>query len=144
MNNPRIDGRTKNDILDRIDDLRVSYTPEWVLDKSAANPDVGSVIAHVYADNVCENIKLLNGTMDRFHGEFINLLDLTLKSVKPAVSVVTMTSAAADGDGVPVARGTVLTADVIWGEDSEPVLFETDRSLCVTSAVVKDIFLTDK
>ena len=144
MNNPRIDGRTKNDILDRIDALRVSYTPEWVLDKSTTNPDVGSVIAHVYADNVCENIKLLNGTMDRFHGEFINLLDLTLKSVKPAVSIVTMTSAAADGEGVPVAKGTVLSADVIGSEDSEPVLFETDRSLCVTSAAVKDIFLTDK
>ena len=144
MNNPRIDERKKSDILDRIDELRVSYTPEWVLDKTVTNPDVGSVIAHVYADNVCENIKLLNGTLDRFHGEFINLLDLTLKSVNPAVSVVTMTSAAADGEGVPVAKGTVLSADVTEGDDSEPVLFETDRSLCVTSAAVKDIFLTDK
>ena len=39
--------QSAEDIENRIEELRKSYTPEWKFDRD--NPDAGSVIAQIYA-----------------------------------------------------------------------------------------------
>ena len=46
------------DIENRIEELANSYVPEWKFDRT--DPDVGSVIAQVFAKQTEENIKLMS------------------------------------------------------------------------------------
>ena len=47
MELPRIDRRTKEDLLRYIKKYLSSYTPEWRFDED--NPDIGTALAYIYA-----------------------------------------------------------------------------------------------
>ena len=68
----RIDGRTRRNILDQIRKLAASYVPEWQFDEE--NPDIGSVLALLYADQMQENLNRYNTILERYYVELMNML----------------------------------------------------------------------
>ena len=135
----KIDSRGLQDIEARIGELAKSYTPEWNFDTS--DSDIGSVIARLFAVQMNENIDLENRMLERYHAEFINMLDLSLKPAKPAGSMVKFELADGAGDGTYVRAGTRLVTD---GMDGDQVIFETDRDVYVTNSRITDAFMTDR
>ncbi len=140
----KIDGRTARDIEKRLKELASSYTPEWHF--LTKNPDIGSTIGRIYASQIQENIRAVNNVLDIYHAEFVNLLDLTLKSAVPAGSVVCFYPVDSVSSGTLVPKGTRIIA----GETNEEgmldqsLVFETDRNIYVTTAKITDAFLTDR
>ncbi|MCR4591186.1 MAG: hypothetical protein K5668_10250 [Lachnospiraceae bacterium] len=128
------------DIENRIHDLSRQYTPEWHFSES--DPDIGSAIAKIFSLQMQENVGLVNRMMERYHAEFINMLDISLKSAKPAGSMVQFNLIENSVPGTTVRKGTRLVADTV-GVD-EPVIFETDREIYVTNSVIRDAFMTDR
>ena len=137
----KINNRSLADIEDRIEDLASGYVPEWHFDRK--DPDIGSAIARLFALQMKENIDLENRMLDRYHAEFINMLDLSLKPAKPAGSMVKFDLIENTISGTHIRKGTRLVtgegADV-----SNQVIFETDREIYVTNSRIVDAFMTDR
>lgn len=137
-----IDKREQKDILAEIKRLSESYTPEWNFD--AENPDITSTIGIIYANQVAENIERVNGILDVYHTEFVNMLDISVQPATPAQSIVLMELSQDTIDGADVPLGTRLVADAGESLDMEPVVFETIDYIHVTNANIKNVFMTDK
>ncbi|MCR5626484.1 MAG: hypothetical protein K6F99_04105 [Lachnospiraceae bacterium] len=135
-----IDERTAADIENQIEYLRKQYTPEWHF--TTENPDIGSTIARIFARQMQENIGVLNNIMDRYHAEFVNMLDLSLRPATPAGSLVVFNLVENSVEGTKIPKGTKLmtNSDLVDGSN---IIFETDRSLYVTSSHITDVFMTD-
>ena len=132
-----IDTRAEEDIRNEITGLAGSYDTGWEPDE--ANPDIGSAIAGIFAHEVAENIDRMNEIMDRYHTEFVNMLDISLLPAKPASSIVVceLTDDTISGAGIP--KGTKLLTD-----SEEPIVFETEHGLYVTSSELKSAFMADR
>jgi hypothetical protein len=76
---------TIEDIENRIEELAKSYVPEWKFDRR--NPDAGSVIAQIFARQTEENNRLMSQMPERYHIEFVNMIDATLRSAQPSASM---------------------------------------------------------
>ena len=137
----KIDNRDTRDIENRIEELSRTYTPEWHFERD--DPDIGSVIARLFAMQMKENINMMNNIPERYHTEFINMLDISLKPVKAAQSIVNFHLIENTVKGTTIRKGTVLASEST-DEDGEPVLFETDREIYVTNSRVTDSFMTDR
>ena len=57
-NNVQLDSRSVQDLRGEIRRLAASYTPEWAF--SDVNPDVGSVVGLIFANQMEENIRRMN------------------------------------------------------------------------------------
>ncbi|MCQ2496558.1 MAG: hypothetical protein MJ131_08205 [Lachnospiraceae bacterium] len=140
MQNPRkysIDNRKKEDLIAELSELAHSYAPEWKFDPE--NPDIGSVLALLFADQLYGNINRFNQVIDRYHTEFVNLLDISLHKAHPASAICLFKLT---GDNVPdvyVEKRTRLLADN--GENS--CVFETSFPVYLTSAKLKSVFQTN-
>ena len=132
--------QTAEDIEKLIEKYRKSYAPEWKFDRD--NPDAGSVIAQIYARQVEENNRLMSQMPERYHLEFVNMLDSNLRPAQPAGSMVVFNMDTETLMGTQVNKGTRLTAD---SSDSESgfIIYETDRNIFVTEAQIRSVFLTD-
>ncbi|MBE5846491.1 MAG: hypothetical protein E7300_02305 [Lachnospiraceae bacterium] len=135
----QVDKRKAEDICNRIAKLSSYYTPEWHFSKD--DPDIGSVIGILFAKQMEGNIDRYNQVLDKYHTEFVNLLDISLKPAKPARSVVLLGLIQNLIPGSPVPKGSKLLTDADAGD---PIVFETDFSVYVTNADITDAFLTDK
>ncbi len=129
------------DTENRIEELAAHYVPEWHFDRN--NPDIGTAIAKIFAVQMQENVGLVNRMMDRFHAEFVNMLDISLKPAKPAGSLVQFNLIENSVPGTMVRKGTRLVSAGASG-NGEGVLFETDREIYVTSSKIVDAFMTDR
>ena len=136
-----IDHRSVNDIENRIRELARGYVPEWHFDPEHA--DIGAAIARIFAISMKENIDMVNKAMDRYHAEFVNMLDLSLKAAKPAGSMVKFDLIEDTIPGTQIRKGTRLVADSDL-TDSGQVIFETDRDIYVTNSRITDAFMTDR
>lgn len=132
----RIDNRTKKDIINQIDTLSKSYVPEWKFDEQ--NPDIGSVIALIFSDQLKGNIERFNGMLDRFHTDLVNLMDISLLPAHPAKSTVLMELIPDTISGVQVPKGTKLLADT----EDRKVIFETAYSVYMSGARIDSILMT--
>lgn len=130
----RIDPRSENDLLGQIAELAQSYTPEWAF--RPEDPDIGSVIGLLFASQLSGNIRRLNQIVEKYHTEFINLLDLSLQAAFPAVGVAVFEMIPDTVSGVLVPQGVKLLAD---GGMDQRVIFETQNEVFVTSARLTDI-----
>ncbi|MBQ3798135.1 MAG: hypothetical protein II842_17975 [Butyrivibrio sp.] len=128
------------DIENKIEELSKSYTPEWKFDRE--NPDAGSIIAQIFARETEENNRLMSQMPDRYHMEFVNMLDSTLRPAQPAASMVVFNLEGNSIMGTQVPKGTRLTAESD-DTDSGFVIFETERNLYVTESKIKCVFMTD-
>ena len=64
----KIDSRRRSDILNQMQMLAQSYTPEWKFDTTS--PDAGSVIGLIFANQTAANIQKLNRVIEKYHTEF--------------------------------------------------------------------------
>ena len=132
------------DIENKIEKLRKSYAPEWKFnsDLDSVNPDAGSVIAQLFAKQLEENNRLMSRMPERYHLEFVNMLDTALRSAQPAGSIVVFNMDTGTLPGTFVPKGTRLLADS-ENTESGSVIYETDRNLYVTESRIKSVFMTD-
>ncbi|MBO4457643.1 MAG: hypothetical protein J5802_07980 [Butyrivibrio sp.] len=128
------------DIENKIEKLRKSYAPEWKFDPD--DPDAGSVIAQIFARQLEENNKLMGKMPERYHLEFVNLLDATLRPARPAGSMVIFNMDTTTMPGTQIPKGTRLFATSDKTE-SGFLIYETDRNLYVTEARINNVFMTD-
>ena len=77
-----IDNRKRKEILDKIKSLAKSYTPEWQFNED--DPDIGSVIALLFADQMQDNVRRYNTTLERDYVELVNMLGISPKAAYPA------------------------------------------------------------
>lgn len=151
-NNYLIDNRTSEDFIAEMKSLASSYAPEWHFDTT--DPDIASTISILYSKQLAENVKRINYTIDRYHTEFINLLDITAHSARPSESIVLMDLAADTIEGAEVPAGTKLMSSpmmtsidgsaIIDETVEDSIVFETTNDVYVTSAYIKDAFLVDR
>lgn len=136
-NNVQLDSRSVQDLRGEIRRLAASYTPEWAF--SDVNPDVGSVVGLIFANQMEENIRRMNLVMEKYHTEFVNMLNLSLRPAYPACGVVVMNLIEGSVSGVQVPAGTRLIGQDD-GEDARQIFFETASDLYVTGAKLTDVF----
>lgn len=130
-----IDNRTKNDILDEIEKLAQSYVPEWQFNRDF--PDIGSTISLLYADQMEENLKRYNMTLERDYTELVNMMGVSLKPAFPAHSIVLMDMASDTIPGIRLNKGVKLIGDA---EGDNPYIFETSNNVYVTESKINSIF----
>lgn len=135
-NEYQLDVRTKKDILDNIRMLAASYTPEWQFDEQ--DPDIGSVLALLFADQMQENIRRYNLTLERDYVELMNLFGISPRPASPARSIVRMDMVQNTIPGRMLPAGTKLLAE---GEGERPLIFETSHRIYVTQARLKYMFM---
>lgn len=131
-----IDKRRREDILAQIRKLAASYVPEWQFDEE--NPDIGSVLALLYTDEMEENIRRYNTLLERDYIELINMLGISLKPAFPAHSIVLLQLAQNTVPGFKLKKGIKLLGGE---EDEENLVFETAHSLYVTESRLKTAFM---
>ncbi|MBR1629809.1 MAG: hypothetical protein IJ679_11185, partial [Lachnospiraceae bacterium] len=131
-----IDTRTAGDIEEMIEKLALLYDTGWHLDLE--NPDIGSAIARIFASQMQENIERVNDIMDRYHTEFVNMLDISLLPAKPSSGIIVMDLVADTIEGTGVGKGTKFLTD-----SENPLVFETNHSIYITSSRIENIFMTD-
>lgn len=130
-----IDNRKKEDLIRQVEVLAASYAPEWKFD--ADNPDIGSVLAILFADQLYGNINRLNQVLDRYHTEFVNLLEITNRKAHPATAVVLMEMMDDNIRESFVRKKTRLLSDT-----DEPCVFETAYPVYLTSSKLRAVFQT--
>lgn len=130
----KIDERKKSDILRQMQVLSQTYTPEWKFDLT--NPDAGSVIGLIFADQAATNIQKLNRVIEKYHTEFANMYGVSLRAAKPAESVVTLKVNDSMAAGIPLKKGTQVIGEC---EDGEEVIFEFLNDIYVTNASLTNI-----
>lgn len=138
MKFPVLDSRSKQDIADEIERLAQSYTPEWRFNRE--NPDVGSVLALIYADMFDGTVQRFNRVLYKQHIAFLNNLDLSINPAVPAMGVVTFVKSENYEGGVYVPSKTRLIAEP--DDDGEDIIYETQQSVFVTSAKINSIYST--
>lgn len=136
QNEYRIDNRTIKDIRAQIDKLAKSYVPEWKFDEK--QPDIGSVLALIFSEQLKGNVDRFNTLLERYHTELVNLLDISLLSAHPAKATVLMDLIPDTVAGVQVPKGTQLLAD----SDEQKMIFETAYSVYMTGSKISAVFMT--
>jgi len=132
-----IDKRSRNDIIGQIQKLAASYAPEWQFDEE--NPDIGSVLALLFADGMDENIRRYNTLLERDYVELMNMLGVSLKPAFPAHSIVLMNLAGNTIPGIKLKKGMKL----LGGEEGEEsIVFETAHGVYVTESKLINAFMT--
>ena len=131
-----IDHRKKREILDRFQNLARSYTPEWQFDET--DPDIGTVLALLFADQMQENIRRYNTTLERDYVELVNMLGISPRPAYPAHSIVLMNMIQDTIPGQKLRRGTKLLGGNLT-EDA--VVFETAHGIYITEARLTSMFM---
>lgn len=137
LNDYVLDNRGKDEIINQIKELAASYTPEWQFD--ADNPDIGSCIALLYADEMEELIRRYNLIPERNCIELVNMLNISLKQAYPAHSEVVMNIADNTIPGIKLPKGIKLLADT---DEEQGITFETVSNVYLTNSKIKTIFMT--
>lgn len=131
-----IDKRSREDILKQIQTLAASYVPEWQFDEK--DPDIGSVLALLYTDEMEENIRRCNMLLERDHIELMNMLGISLKPAFPAHGIVLLKLSQNTISGFKLKKGVKLLGGE---EDEENIVFETSHSIYVTESQLKSVFM---
>lgn len=124
-----LDNRDKEKLLDEMTKLAASYTPEWQLDRE--NPDIGSCIALLYADEMQELIKRYNSIPERNCVDLVNMLNISLRAAYPAHSAVVMEVMGDTVPGIKLSKGMKFLAPS--GEEKQ-LIFETAGTVYLTSS----------
>ncbi|MDR1674393.1 MAG: baseplate J/gp47 family protein [Oscillospiraceae bacterium] len=130
----KIDPRGFEDIKSQIRELAASYVPEWVFDTE--KPDIGSVIALLFARQFSETVDRLNQLPEKYRTEFVNMLNIGLNPAFPAQGAAVMELFRDTVTGVNVPAGTKLIGTK---QDGETTVFETKSDLCVTNSKLAEV-----
>ena len=136
QDNYKMDPRTVEDIRNQIEHLAKGYTPEWNFDMS--NPDIGSVLALLFANQMGKNVDRFNGMLERYRTELVNLMEISPLPAHPAEATVLMDLASEADEGIYIQAGSRLLAE----QDEEKIVFETAFPVYLTPSKLRTIFMT--
>ena len=146
---PKIDERTAADIAKQVQDLLVMYTQgewkEFEIDPVTGDrkpKGISAALIGVFARFAEIIIQRLNQVPDKNLLAFLNLLGASRLPPQPARVPLTFFLTAGSTVDALVTNGTQVAAPPAQGQ-SEPVIFETERELVVTSAQLASIFVRD-
>jgi hypothetical protein len=140
---PPIDQRSVNEIVAQTKGLLKHYTHiaglDWPLtDDGSRGPE--RALIHIFAHLAELVITRLNKAPEKNFLAFLDLLGAALLPPQPAQAPLMFVLAArSDVDSVVVPAGTQVAALPAAGEE-EPVIFETERELVLTSAQLTSLF----
>ena len=137
MKAPDFDRRTRRDVLEQIQQLAESYTPEWRFDRE--HPDVGTALALIYSEMFSRTIRLFNQSAQKNQISFFNHLGAGMLPASPAYGYLTFQLAPQVEHGVEVPRGTQAVAE----SEGENLVYETVNDLYVTPARIAEIYNAD-
>ncbi len=127
MELPKMDSRTKEDLLQYIRKYLSSYVPEWRFDENRL--DVGTALACIYADMMEGTIRRFNQAAEKNRIMFFNQIGARMLPAVPAAGYVTFSLVNEEAEGTEVRQGEAVLADA--GESGRQV-FETTQDLYVT------------
>ena len=136
QDNFKLDSRNVEDIQNQIKDLAASYVPEWNF--TTSNPDIGSVLALLFASQMEKNINRFNHMPEKYRTELVNLMDISPLPAKPAETTILMRVASEADEDVYIPKGSKFLADT---EESK-IVFETAFPVYLTPSSLKTMFMT--
>jgi len=138
MKNSRVelDKRRTADIKEQIKKLSKIYVPEWHFDTN--DPDIGSVIGMIFAEQMADNVSRFNELIDVYHAELANMTGVSLLPAQPASTTAVMKLSSDTVSGSYVPKGTKL----FGGETDERLIFETAHPIYITNSHLTDILET--
>ncbi len=116
-------------------ELAQSYLPWWRPDEN--NKDIGLRLAEIFLMQMEDNKKEYSRLNDKIHIRFTELLGMSLKPPRPALSLVHMGVIGNGTEGIWINKGAKLYGSA---KDGEKIIFETMRGMYATGASVKNIF----
>lgn len=131
----QLDQRTKEDIIQQMEELAYYYTPEWRF--HSLNPDVGSALINLYGDMYMQMIRRYNLIPERDRLIFFEWLGTCQKAAQPAEGYVSFGIQKEAGEGVFLPVGTGLIGRT---EQGERVKLQTKEDLYVSTSEIKSIF----
>lgn len=136
QDNYKMDPRNVEDIRNQIAHLAKGYVPEWNFDTS--DPDIGSVLALLFANQMGKNVERFNDMLERYRTELVNLMEISPLPAHPAEATVLMELASEADEGVYIQAGSRLLA----AEEEEKIVFETAFPVYLTPSKLRTIFMT--
>lgn len=136
MGNKRKEEQELEKLHKKLEELARSYTPQWQF--GGKHPDIGTVIALLFAEQMGEGRKRYDRLMELFHEKFINMLGISLLPARPACAVEIFQPNRDLDAGTFLRKGTKLLA-----ENEEDVIFETMSGLYITDAEITHILQAD-
>ena len=132
----KLDSRNVEDIQNQIRELAASYTPEWNF--TTNNPDIGSVLALIFANQMGKNVNRFNHMLERYRTELVNLMEIAPLPAKPAETTILMDVAMEAEEGVFIPKGSKFLADT----EENKVVFETAYPVYLTPSRLRTMFMT--
>lgn len=136
----KMDEREKQDLIEEIQELALSYVPEWKF--SVEHPDVGSVIALIFAEQMETNIRKFNQVLEKYHTEFVNMIGIALRPAQPACAMIAFDMSPSAIGGVRILKGTRFIGNR-QQETSKRLIFESSHDIYVTNSRLSHIFMTE-
>lgn len=133
---PRIDKRSKKDIITQIKTLSQTYTPEWRFDSES--DDTGSAFSVIFSKMYYELLERFNKIPYKNFIAFLNMIDTNLLSIVPAEGYISFRLSTGTKKGIYVPKNQPIFA--ISRTTGERVTFETQGNLFLTPANIIDIF----
>ena len=141
---PKIDTRDAGRIAEQTVELLKHYVPEWKeFNPATDKPEgVSSALIHIFARFSEIIIQRLNKAPEKNFMAFLDMLGASLLPPQPARAPLTFTLSAGSAEEGRAPAGTQVAAAPAEGE-KEPVVFETERELVVTSAQLKSVWVNE-
>lgn len=136
QDNFKLDSRNMEDIHNQIKDLAASYVPEWNF--TTSNPDIGSVLALLFANQMGKNVNRFNDMLERYRTELINLMEISPLPARPAETTILMNVATEADEGVSIPKASKFLADTEEGK----IVFETAFPVHLTPSRLRTVFMT--
>ncbi|NEO72971.1 putative baseplate assembly protein [Moorena sp. SIO3H5] len=134
---PKIDSRTAETIAAQVQQLLEQYTGE-----TKPLQGTSAAIVNIFARFAEIIIERLNQVPDKNFLGFLDLLGASRLPPQPARVPLTFSLAAGTTVDAVVPKGTQVAAPPAEGEQ-DPVIFETERELVVTTTKIESIFVRD-
>ncbi len=133
---PPVDQRQTAALIEQMKRLAPYYTPEWRF--RPEDPDPGTALFLMFSKLLEGNIRRLNQVPYKSFLTFLNRFDVSVLPARSALAQIQFVPTERAGEPIYVPPGTQLSA-VVPGEP-DPIIFETARSLLVTTAKLMDLF----
>ncbi len=138
MNRPLLDPRTPEELREQLHMLARSYTPEWRYEGTENDP--GAALAELFLEMYGQSVNRLNALPEKLFIEFLNMIGYREPGPMPAGGTVCFETPDSTREPFTVASGTQLFTPDAEGEN---IVYETERTIQVTSAAIADIYFVD-
>ena len=138
MKKPVLDARDLDSLRRQVEELARTYTPEWRFEWSPEDP--GAALAELFCQMFGQTIDRFNSIPEKFFVEFLRMIGYQIPGPSCASGTVRFTVHDTVEEPIPVPAGTQLfTPD----SDGQNIVYETERPIEATSAILKDVYLVD-